>query len=467
MSRASALAFNDQAARLLASREPNSGALAYDLWASSVLVDPNFSEGWLQVGNRNGDRNCIPAAVAAYRRCLELPDGSELGDNDVERRGRALVNLAWRLHHMGRNDEAREVCERAVEVAPHLGLGWSNLALLQSIDGDLDASVETAAKGFKLEPDNAACELQLAFCQLFARDFDNGLHHFEARFRYAERLRQFLQYPYPQWDGASGKVLALISEQGIGDTLSFSRFLPWASARCKAITAVVHPELLRLFELTFSRLANVSFIPAPNALPAADCWSTFVSLPTALGLSNSEIIAAPAPAWPAFNIPPGWKIPGRKLHIGVAWTGSPVSEINHHRSFPVTTLLELYRVPGIQLYSLQVGDRARDLGDHGCAMLIKDLNPHIRSVCDTLAILKDLDLLICTESAIGHIGAAAGIETWLPYSYAGRDYRLGHDGSQPLWYRKHRAFKQGRDMTWGPVFDRIVDELRRKVDGLK
>ena len=48
-----------------------------------------------------------------------------------------------------------------------------------------------------------------------------------------------------------------------------------------------------------------------------------------------------------------WRIPDRKLHIGISWAGSPLNDIDKHRNIPVTQFFDLYKVPGIQLYSLQ------------------------------------------------------------------------------------------------------------------
>jgi hypothetical protein len=313
-----------------------------------------------------------------------------------------------------------------------------------------------------LDPSIPAIEVQLAFALMMAGEYAEGLKHFERRFEY--RLKNFLTYPYPKWTGENGKTLFLVADQGIGDTLSFSRFAPAAAARCKFIHMAVQPELARLFRASFQKLTNINIVPTPpNGFPAADCWSTFVGLPTALGLTNQEIKDAPNIPIPAFHIGTKWKSPDRRLHIGVAWAGSPANDIDQHRSFGVTQFLELYRVPGVQLYSLQVGPRAKDLHDAGCAALIWDLAPQIRDVSDTVAIIRELDLVITCESALGHIAGMMGKETWLAYSYRGRDYRCRNGDGPVLWNPNHRVFMQGKDCAWKPVFDAMVNELRAQM----
>ena len=83
-----------------------------------------------------------------------------------------------------------------------------------------------------------------------------------------------------------------------------------------------------------------------------------------------------------------WKVPDRKFHIGIAWAGSPQNDIDKHRNIPIHHFVELYRVPGIQLYSLQVDAKKGDLNLWGFAPLIRDLSGYIRDVADSVSILN-------------------------------------------------------------------------------
>jgi hypothetical protein len=54
-------------------------------------------------------------------------------------------------------------------------------------------------------------------------------------------------------------------------------------------------------------------------------------------------------------------------------------------------------------------------------------------------------------------------ECWVASSYQGRDYRIGHRADDMLWTPKHRVFRQGKDLNWKPVFDKIVEALNERV----
>lgn len=431
---------------------------AYGMFQSACITDPTFGQAWAANGNNNGDLNRTHAAIACFRRAL-------LGDLDTDGQIKVMSNLSWRLYQIGEFEESLSVAQKAVELGPTYPYPWVNLSIAHGAFGERLAALSAARKAYEVAPEDNSVLFNLAFALMFNGEFAEGLKFFEARF--ANRMQNYLTYPYPKWTGEKDSTVFLVSDQGLGDTLSFARFLEPASRRAKFIHAMVQPVLLRAFTEAFVHLPNVNFTPISQSYPAADSWTTFVSLPFALGLTDDEIRAAPHPNLPVYGVQNTWKVPDTKLHVGIAWAGSKFNDIDKWRSFPLVHFLELYKVPGIQLYSLQMDDNKKDLVDFCCESLVRDLSPWVSDVVDTVSILQHLDLVITAESALAHIAGAIGKEVWIPYSYHAHDYRLGHTGEDMLWYKDtHRLFRQDRDMRWDKVFNRITMALQEKVDGL-
>lgn len=428
----------------------------YQLLASAAYADPSWGHAFYRNGCAASDLVRPHAAIALYRRALEC-------ELDPAERPKVMTNLAWELMKIGGQQEASMWLHQAIDLNPKLSLPWMMAGLIHTTFGQTETAVSCARKCVELgPPDDPTAEFQLAFALLFNGQYAEGLKHFESRF--AARLPNFTQYPYPKWRGEHGKTLFLVADQGLGDTLSYSRFVEQASRRCRYIHLCVQGELRRCFEHAFRHLDNLNFLPSPSNFPAdADCWSTFVSLPFALGLSDDEIKSAPNIDMPRFPMSNQWRVPDRKFHIGIAWAGSPMNDIDKHRNIPIHHFLELVRVPGIQLYSLQIDAKKSDLNLWGMAPVVRDLSGYIRDVADTVSILQNLDLVITVESALGHVSSMADVECFIPYSHLGRDYRLGVDGIKRLWTPKHRVFQQSDDMRWEPVFERIVEALKEKV----
>lgn len=443
--------------------------MAYRLLSSATTVDPTFATGLVALGNACADLKLLPAAVAAYQMAVALPDGPAVGDMDKALRVRALVHLGHRLYHSGRLTPAALAISAALILDGDEAFAYTNLSMVQSAWGADEAAIDMARKGWNLIRDTpistpedrkhrAMVQMGLAFALLFDGQIAEGLEHFEARFDYT--LQQYDHYPFPRWKGEKVEHLFVMAEQGAGDSLCFSRFFAAARARCDRMTVYVQRELVGLFERSFP---DISFSFIEDRFPIADVWCPIVSLPHAMGMDTAAIAAA---EWPFFTLNP-WTHPFKrddaKLHVGIAWKGSSANEIDRWRSLQFTDFLRCLEVPGVQLYSLQVGEAAADLHTHGVAGLVREMTPFIREAGDTMAIMRQLDLVISVESFPVHLAAAAGVECWVPVSYMGGDWRVGRSRQHPIWAPQTRLFRQGADLDWRPVWQAVADALRERV----
>lgn len=446
---------------------PNNPTTAFQLFVSSAYADPTWWQSAYQCGNNVADLNHHAAAVACYRRALNC----EMTDTD---RSKVAANLCDRLHKLGKVTESLHYGAEAIRLDPNSIVAWINLAVVLGADRQTKEALAAAERAYAIDPDDALAQMQVAFALLFDRQYVRGFDMFEARYRYA--LHSFTQFPYPKWRGEKDCTLMLVADQGMGDTLDFARFIPAALKRVKYAHVTVHRELLRSFQQAFVGYDNINILPLgiqPAFMPA-DYYTSMVSLPWSMSLTQDEITDTPQITLPSSGVASKydqqWKQKDARFHVGIAWAGSTLNQINPYRSIPVTTFLELTRVPGVQLYSLQVdsghSSAAKDLHEQGCAASVRDLSGYIADVSDTVSFLQHLDLAISCESALPHICAAVGKEVWVPYSLLGRDYRLRHCGTERLWCPTHRVFLQREDESWDHVFGRIVTALEEKVDEL-
>lgn len=460
-----AVEFNNLVPATVAAKDATS---AYRQLCSATVVDPTMAQGWYGLGNATADLGMGAASVAAFRRVLALPDGPFSGDCTPALRVKALVNLGHRLVHFGKPEEARDVTAQAIrmlEADPALdpegrAFAWTNMSLALSVLGETEESLKFARHAWGMSQD-PVIELGLAFALLYAGRYAAGLKHFEARF--AWKLPQFLNYPYARWDGKPVGTLLVEADQGLGDTVSFARFVPSAASRAERLLFRVQPEAVRFMRAAMAPWPSVEVIPQSTVFPLADAWCPVMSLPAALDLTDTHIRRA-SQQWkapPAPGVRPEWKAHGPKLHVGVAYAGSPLNDTDRWRSVPVDLFLELYRVPGVQLYSLQVGDRVKDLHDAGMASLARDLSPWIRDISDTAEIVRHLDLVVTIESFVGHLCGALDVPCWVLVARNAGDWRIGRSGDTALWYPRHRLFRQGADARWEPVMAAVAEALGR------
>ena len=79
----------------------------------------------------------------------------------------------------------------------------------------------------RLEPANPVARESLAYLRLTLGDFEHGLEEYEARLRRLDAHQRAAERGTPQWNGEdlAGKRLLVLTEQGLGDTIQFSRYL--------------------------------------------------------------------------------------------------------------------------------------------------------------------------------------------------------------------------------------------------
>ena len=436
--------------------EASSLPLAYQLLASSVVTDSTFADGWFRLGEANWSMKLAKSAIQCYRRAL-------LCEMTEELRPRVLNSLAHVLHHTGKNEEAWEYANLCGVKYPDFALAYFNLSMINSVQGHLRSALALAEKACSMSPGHPPLELNRAFQLMFNGRWMEGLKAFEARFPY--RLSHFASYPYPKWENPSDKdVVFCVSEQGIGDTLAYARFVERAAKRCSFMHLGVQPELARLFRASFQNLKNINILPQPCPFPPATHWTTFMCLPVALGLTDEEFLGTKNITIPKFTLGgTSFKDKHAKLHVGVSWAGSKANDIDHWRSIPLDYFLDLAAIPGVQLYSLQMDDRSQDIHNMGSVTLIRDLKPMVRDVADTVAILNELDLVICCEGVLAHIAGCMGFPCIVAYSYQGRTIHFGHHPIEVPFYPNHVVVKQNSDHKWEPVFNQIKGILEEEL----
>lgn len=439
--------------------------VAYRLVVSAVEYDPSFADGWAFLGDCLSDLGSIEAACSAYRTALALPDGELAGDMNPVLRQRCLMQLGHRLLDnrvitFDRIAEARRFTDRAIAMGgPATAFALTNRSLIASHEYDQTTELRCSREGFELAAGKAECELGLAFAELFNGHYADGLKHFEARFETS--LPAYRNLPWRRWDGGKCGSLLVLFDMGLGDTLSFARFVPAAASRAEKVVFQVQAELLRLLTDMMAPWKNIEVRPQEHVLADVECWCPVFSLPVALGYPDQLIRVAsgvPLQVKPVENT--SWKARDARLHVAISWAGMAGNGIDPHRSIQFEKFLRLREVPGIKLYSVQVGERAHELHDAGGTGLVRDMSAWIRDARDTAGILAEMDCVVACESFVAHLAGAMGKRCYTLVSRLGRDWRSSpYMDNRALWYPNTMVVRQGDDCSWGPVFDRVVDLL--------
>ncbi|HEY0296770.1 MAG TPA: tetratricopeptide repeat protein [Bordetella sp.] len=410
-------------------------------------------------------QNQLPQAEAHYRQATVLDAGN----------AQTHESLGAILHRQNKYAQAETAYRRALALKPADTGTWNNLGTVLDQLNRLPESESAFRQALALRPDFADAHFGLALVLLRQGRLAEAWPLYEFRYhpQRQSRLSHWATPPLdcPPWRGEplAGKSLVIWQEQGHGDVIQFGRYLSQLKALgARRLTLVCMDPLKPLFEQQAAVDAVVAIrksatLDDVRALLGHDYWTFIMSLPHGLGTTLDTIP-------PAAYLQPGpahlerWRtrlagLAGKK--IGLVWKGNAGHSNDHNRSLPgLRTLAPLWEVPGLSFISLQKGqgeDQAR-VPPPGQALL--HLGSDLDDFADSAALVAQLDLLICVDTAVAHVAGALGIPCWVLVPAEGTDWRWMLEDETTPWYPgTMRLFRQAAPGDWaGPV-----EQLRRAL----
>ena len=124
---------------------------------------------------------------------------------------------------------------------------------------------------------------------------------------------------------------------------------------------------------------------------------------------------------------------------------------------PLEAIRPLLSLKGIRWFSLQIGERAQDLGADW-ASPIEDLSPEVGTFPETAAAMMNLDLIISIDTSHAHLAGALGRRVWIPLGHVA-DWRWLRDRNDSPWYPSIHLFRQRSRGDWAGVIEQIRDAL--------
>jgi hypothetical protein len=242
--------------------------------------------------------------------------------------------------------------------------------------------------------------------------------------------------------------------------LQFVRYLPLVKARGGRVLFECPKPLLTL-------LAGVAgadqVVPAGSPSLPFDCHISLLSLPLIFGTDAGSIPAQVPYVKADPTLVDKWRseLAGVKgLKVGIAWQGSKQYRMDHFRSVPLQQFSVLGRVPGVSWISFQKGPGSEQITE--VDFKVTDFGDRLDGAAgpfmDTAALMKVVDLVITTDTAIPHLAAALGVPTWVALPMV-PDWRWLLDREDSPWYPTVRLFRQPVLGDWNRVFQRIAAAL--------
>jgi tetratricopeptide (TPR) repeat protein len=496
---------------------------AFKVFDKAIQLSPDDAELWRQMGDILVEQARHDQAILSYQHALKLnpdhPDalyksGVLLGQFErygeaiayldrsdkalpnhaptLQARARALFNLkrpeecltegkrAYRLdpgnadtcniiaaalRSLGRDEEALEWFDKALDIRPNSTEIINNKIILLYYLHRFDDIFVLYARVKSLKFNDAMTDGLVSFAYLLTGNFEAGWPLHQARLRLPSAT--YPKISVPMWLGEEdieGKTILIATDEGLGDTIQFIRYVPTLAERGARILLVVQDALYGLLS-GLSGLSQCIPKSAATAVSAFELHCPVSSLPLAFG-TRLDTIPSTTPYLP----PPtndrvqAWEDrlgPRTKLRVGLVWSGNPVHINDHNRSTSLRTLSRILDVDAT-FVSLQKDPRPDDAAILRERSDIIDLTADLTDFSETAALVSCLDLVITVDTSVAHLAGALGRPTWILLPYT-PDYRWLLDRDDSPWYPSMRLFRQTETREYESVLDRVRTELMKII----
>jgi tetratricopeptide (TPR) repeat protein len=461
----------------------------------ALELQPELIGAWLNLGLLERDLRNPPKAEEYLRRAFELdPEREEThiawcqfrhGENDL---AGAWSWLRWvlarnpgnadalnmqgiLLHTEGRYAEAVTVFEKAEELGNRAAASNRGNSLLDL--GRMEEALRAHEFAAKHDPHSPGVRYNLALTQLRMGDYEHGWPEYEVRWEFREVHRLPRRFRQPRWQGEplEGRRVLLHAEQGLGDSIQFSRYVQMVIAKGGTALLQVRTGVKRLMtSLEAVRSGKAEISDLGTKPPEFDLECPLMSLPAVFGstvetvpwpgaylAADHDLIFAKQEEQPALRS--GNSHGQQPLRVGFAWAGNPAYKADWRRSTKPETFLPLLRLPGIDWFSLQKDHAARLLAELPANLSVYDACSNDRDLADTAAVIASLDLVISTDTCIAHLAGAMAKPVWILLPHLA-DWRWMQETETTPWYPTARLLRQKQPGNWQGLIERAVAELR-------
>ena len=373
------------------------------------------------------------------------------------------------LQELYRYEDALEWYDRAIDLNPQYAEAYSNMGNALKLLDRHEEALENYHAATTINPQYFDAYWHKALTQLRNGDFESGWKNYEARWFKSSPVKFSFQY-IPRLEsesGLCGKKILVWSEQGLGDSIQFSRYIKFLSLNGAEVVFLVPHALLEVFAPLKKYCTLTTVIDDDSYF---DFHSPLLSLPLVFSTETSSV-----PADVPYITPDPEKVKAllpcieasNQVKVGLIWNGGfrigapELWAVNKRRNIELDQIAALRGVQGVDFYSLQKGDPAEsELAARkdqvwpeliNCVHLLNDFS-------DTAALMECLDLIISVDTSSAHLAGALGKPVWILNRYDSCWRWLKGREDSP-WYPTAKIYQQKHPGNWDEVIVRVKADL--------
>ena len=459
----------------VARRQAGSLDLAAQAHARAIALAPSYASAHNNLGAVHAEREDYERAAACFARAIQL--GAADADTHAnlvlayarhEEGGAALATVEAALSAgltgarleiahgaallaVGRHAEAVASLSDSAKRWPQEPEAWHNLGFALAKQGRFAPARDAFDQALTLAPGGAATHLSRGLVRLSLGDYRGGWADCRLR-REGPAKRETSQLVLDE--RLNGRRIRITRDQGVGDDLFFLRFAPLLQARGAQVSVDVDPRLHTML----ARAGLPSAGPCDAAIMSGD-------LPFRLGHGDDEDcpVALRLDAIPELISTQRAMLEsaGPRPWIAVSWRAGVKGQM---KNAPAAQLARLLReLPGT-IVCIQRDPRPGELAAFSAELgrALFDATTISGDLESMLALMHVVDEHVAVSNANLHLRAAAGRTTRVLVPFPAEWRWRERCGALP-WFRDHRAYRQGADLSWDAALVQLTVDLSRTI----
>lgn len=338
-------------------------------------------------------------------------------------------------------------------------LVFYNIGVFLSTIGKTKKALKFYEKSKELNPFFSSCLWNMSLCYLKESNFEKGFELYENRFNNKKPVKKkFQDIPSVRTiNEVYGKKILIWDDQGLGDTINFSRFVIDMLKISTDVTFAINSKLVPLLKNLHKNINVVDAASINLNKQLYDCQISLCSLPRLLNLKSKEDIKFYKLNYSKKDI----FLPTDKINIGFTWFGNPSYPNDEYRSIPLKFFQKVLNIPNTNYFKLSKNLKIDDLFEYH-QYKVQDLGEKCFS--DIADYMLNLDLIISSDTVIAHLAGILNIKCLLLLNF-NSDWRWFYDNPTTIWYPSIKIIKQKKLNDWQTVFNEleiIISNLSRK-----
>jgi len=434
---------------------------AIDCYKAAIKIDPKEIKAYLSLAALYKQDQNYEGAIKVYQQgMINNPSNHFILSN--------LGNLFYLQH---KYEDAIISHQRAIKAKPDSHVVHFNFANTLLNAGKYSEAIEMYKKTIALNPRFNRSKINLGTTLLSMSNFEEGFKEYFHRIYEDKNFKSVLHKKNLLWNGQNieNKKILIVAEEGLGNTLQFSRYLETLSQlKCKIIFQC-QEELHHLFE-------DMDFIDQLVSIESDyddyDYWAPLQNLiniltpdlnsncpfPSALKINDNKLLE-----WETLIAV------NDNVKIGLNWQGSASNPRVTNNSVSLERFKNVLNNPSATFISLQKGSAVSDIEKFQFEENIINydllMDTGSKKFLDTAAIIKYLDLVITTDTAIAHLAGTLGTQTWLLLPKVS-DWRWLNSKDETIWYDNFRIYRQKVQGNWSDVFSRVEKDSQELIKNI-